>query len=163
MPIPTTRNELLDQLQSSFEKLQAELDSAGVSAAKIACVDDWTIKDLLAVRAWWTENVVAWITAGKQGEVPITPAEGYKWSDTPRLNESIAKKCRRESYRSVRNRLQAGYEEIVEVIDSLDDHDLLTEGVFEWAGNYPICRWLSINTVRQYVTARTYIRRALKD
>ncbi len=163
MPIPKTRSELLDQLQSSFENLKVELDSAGVSAGKIICVDDWTTKDLLAVRAWWTEAVVAWIAAGQRGEAPVTPAEGFKWNETPSLNQAIIKKCRRESYRAVRGRLQSGYEEVLNVIRSLDDQELLDTGAFEWAGKHPISRWLSLNTVRQYVTARTYLRRALKN
>jgi len=49
------------------------------------------------------------------------------------------------------------------MIDALDDNELLEPRVFEWAGSYPIARWISINTVRQYTTARTFIRRAVRE
>lgn len=65
MPIPNTRAQLLDQVRSSFEKLRTELDAAGPRAGSLPCVDDWSVKDLLVVRVWWTEHVVDWIEAGK--------------------------------------------------------------------------------------------------
>ncbi len=163
MPIPSTRTELTDLVGSTFAKLRAELEAAGPRAASLPCVDDWTVKDLLAVRVWWTEHVVEWIEAGLRGETPVTPAEGYRWRETPRLNADIVKKSRRESYRSVRARLQHGFERVMDTIDSLDDRQLLVVGAFAWAGSYPISRWLSINTARQYTTARSFIRRALKN
>ena len=163
MPIPKTRAELTNSVHSTFEKLRVELDAAGSRVGNIPCVDDWRVKDLLAVRAWWTENVIDWVQAGQQGECPITPAEGYRWRETPRLNADVVKKCRRESYRSIRGRLERAFERVMPTIDSLDDHELLEVGVFPWAGKYPISRWISINTARQYTTARTLIRRALRD
>ena len=163
MPIPKTRAELEDLVNSSFEKLRAELDAAGPRAGSLPCVDDWTVKDLLAVRAWWTEHVVDWIEAGRRGEVPETPAEGYRWKDTPRLKSAVVKASKRQSYRAIRARLEKGFVRVTALIDSLDDRELLTAGVFEWAGKYPVSRWISVNTARQYTTARTFVRRALKE
>ncbi len=163
MAIPNTRAELRDLTCSTFEKLRAELEAAGPRLGSLSCVDDWSVKDLLAVRAWWTESVIDWIEAGRRGETPITPAEGYRWNETPRLNADVVKAARRESYRSVRARLERGFERVIRIIDALDDTELLGIGVFAWAGKYPISRWISINTARQYTTARTFIRRALRE
>lgn len=163
MPIPKTRAELTDLTRSSFEKLRAELEAAGPEAGALPCVDDWRIKDLLAVRAWWTESVIDWVEAGRSGQAPVTPAEGYKWNETPRLNADVVEAARKESYRSVRERLERGFERVMRTIDSLDDRELLQVGVFAWAGKYPIARWISMNTARQYATARTFIRRSLRE
>ena len=162
MPIPTSREELIESIHTTWGKLSDELESARPGFGNVRCVDDWNVKDLLAVRAWWTESVVDWIEAGKRGELPTTPADGYRWCETPRLNEAIVKQSRRESYKSVRTRLQAGVVRALDVIDSLSDEELLDAGIFAWAGRFPLARWLSINTTRQYTTARTYVRRALK-
>jgi hypothetical protein len=163
MAIPNTRAELRDQTCSTFEKLRSELEAAGPRVGGLICVDEWSVKDLLAVRAWWTENVIDWIEAGRRGEIPTTPAGGYRWNETPRLNADVVEAARRESYRSVLARLERGFERTVRTIDALDDTELLEVGVFKWAGKYPISRWISINTARQYTTARTFIRRALKE
>jgi hypothetical protein len=163
MAMPKTRAELTNLTRSTFEKLRAELEAGGPRVGSLSCVDDWTVKDLLAVRAWWTENVIDWIEAGKRGETPITPAEGYRWNETPRLNADVVKAARRESYNSVRARLERGFERVMRTIDALDDNELLEVGVYGWAGKFPISRWISINTARQYATARTFVRRALRE
>ena len=163
MPIPKTRDELRSQARDSYEKLRAELDAAGSSVAKLHCVDNWSVKDLLAVRAWWTEHVIDWVEAGKRGESPTTPAPGFRWNETPRLNADVVLESRPRSYRSIRAALEQGFQRVMDTIDSLDDKELLDVGVFPWAGKYPISRWISINTTRQYLTARTFIRRALRE
>lgn len=163
MTIPRTRTELTDYVRSAYQKLECELDVASSKTGNVDCVDDWSVKDLLAVRAWWTENVIDWVEAGQRGERPITPAQGYRWKETPRLNADIVRKSQRESYRAIRGRLRKGFERVMSTIDSLDDHELLDVGAFDWAGKYPVSRWISINTARQYTTARTFIRRALRE
>ncbi len=162
MPIPSTRAELISQISSSFEKLQIELDTAGPSISGLNCVDDWTVKDLLAVRVWWTQSVIDWVQAGQRGEMPSLPAEGYRWSETPRLNQQVVQSAHPLSYQTVRRRLARGCERVMRTVEQLDDHELLGVGVYAWAGKYPLSRWISINTARQYVTARTFIRRAVR-
>ena len=161
MPIPKSRAELTDLITTSFEKLRAELDKLDPTLAENLCVDDWTIRDLLTVRAWWTESVAEWIEAGRRGQTPVTPAEGYRWHETPRLNAMLVRKAQDQSYRMVRQRLERGQKRVLAIIDALDDQELLEVGVFEWAGQWPIARWISLNTARQYTTARTLIRRSL--
>jgi hypothetical protein len=160
--IPSTREQLVDYVTTSFEKLRAELDGAGPGAGRLPCADDWSVKDLLAVRAWWTESVVEWIEAGRRGESPVTPAPGYRWKETPRLNADVVRRTRRQSYRAVRSRLDRGYTVVLDTIAALDDRELLEVGAFEWAGKWPLARWISINTARQYVTARSFVRKALR-
>lgn len=163
MPIPKTREELVGQVERSYRKLRDELEGAPADLPERRCVDDWTVKDLLAVRTWWTERVVDWIEAGREGREVVLPAEGYGWSETPRLNEALVEEDRATPYPELRDRLQTGYERVCRTIDGLSDRELLEPGVFEWAGKWPLARWISMNTGRQYATARTYVRRALRD
>lgn len=69
MPIPKTRSELLEQLETSFAKLRDEVQKGGSRLGSAHCVDDWTVKELLAVRAWWTENVVKWVSEGRRWSI----------------------------------------------------------------------------------------------
>lgn len=160
---PVSRAELVNGLASAYKRLQDELSGAGVSIAKRVCVDDWTVKDLLAVRVWWTASVCHWIEAGKQGNDFTVPAAGYRWRDTPRLNADIIRDSQKQTYAQVRRQLEKNVGQVFQVVATLDDTQLLGSGVFSWAGNYPVSRWLSINTTRQYTTARTYIRRMLRE
>jgi hypothetical protein len=152
---------LRDQVTLSYAKLRQELDAAGPRVGTLPCVDDWRVKDLLAVRVWWSERVVDWIEAGRRGESPVTPSDRFKWNETPTLNAEVVRSARRDAYRSLRARLDSAHERVVHTIDSLTDRELLEVGAFSWAGKHSIARWLSINTARQYTTARTMIRRAV--
>jgi len=163
MPIPTTRAELADLVTTTWSKLAADLERVDVEIAEAVCVDEWTVREMLSVRVWWTESVLDWVDAGKRGEHPVTPAPGYEWRETPRLNADIVEESRGLSFETLVERLTAGAERVLALVDSLDDHELLDRGHFEWAGSYPIARWISINTARQYTTARTYVRRALRE
>ncbi len=163
MPIPKKRSELTDLVTTAASKLLRELDEAGPEIGRLRCVDDWTVKDLLVVRAWWTESVLSWIEAGKRGESFSLPAHGYRWTETPRLNSDLVAAARRESYSDVRRRLEEGSQKVLATIEALDDRQLLETGVFAWAGKWPLSRWISINTARQYTTARTYVRRAIRS
>ena len=163
MPIPQTRQELTQQVTDAFSKLRAELDGVDADAGELPCVDEWSVKDLLAVRAWWTESVVSWIEAGRRGEALPLPAPGYAWNETPRLNADVVAAARAQPLRKIRARLEKGVERVLATIDALDDRELLEAGAFAWAGKWPIARWISMNTARQYTTARSFIRGALRN
>ena len=163
MPIPTTRAQLVDQASRAFAKLTDELRKAGPEIATLVCVDDWSVKDVLAVRVWWSHAVIDWVDAGKQGRTLFLPAPGYAWNETPRLNADIVAAASGDTYASILDRLDEGFERVIPCVDSLNDTELLTSGAFAWAGKWPIARWISINTTRQYTTARTYIRKLLRD
>ena len=163
MPIPSNREQLVGAVVSSFEKLDRELSEAGPGIGELPCVDDWKVKGRLAGRAWWTARVVEWIEAGQRGADPELPAAGYGWNETPRLNNDIVRQAESESYEEVLARLRTAYERVLSTIDALNDEELLEAGAFEWAGKWPLARWLSINTSRQYETARTFVRRASRQ
>lgn len=163
MPIPTTRAQLVEAVRGNYEKLAETLAAGGSRAGSLPCDGTWTVKDVLVVRAWWTEHVVQWIEAGACGEHVERPAPGYGWKETPRLNDDTVKKARRESYRSVRQRLHDGYERVMATVEALSDRQLLRSGAFDWAGKWSVARWVSVNTATQYASARTRIRRALRD
>ena len=152
----------MDQVTTEFEKLNTELRRLDAASAELVCVDSWSIKDLLAVRLWWTRSVLNWIEQGCRGKRPDTPAKGYRWSETPRLNSDIIANARPRRYNMLIKDLRQQYRRLLTTINGLTDRELLRAGVYEWAGSYPVSRWLSINTARQYQTARQYIRRALK-
>ena len=84
---------------------------------------------------------VEWIELGRRGKVPITPAPGYRWKETPRLNADVVAAAHDEDLESIVDRLERGYQDVMATIDALDDNELLEPRVFEWAGSYPISRW----------------------
>ncbi|MEM7516638.1 MAG: ClbS/DfsB family four-helix bundle protein, partial [Planctomycetota bacterium] len=153
-------------LRSMCNKLSEEIDRAGVERPgfeELECTPGWTVRELLSVRTWWTEATSVWIEAGLRGEVPETPAPGFTWQQTPQLNGEIVRLLADVPLAELRERLEHGVERVLKLAASLEDHQLLDAGVFEWAGQWPVARWVSVNTTRQYETARSFLRKTLRD
>jgi len=53
-------------------------------------VGEWSVKEVLAHLVEWEQMVVGWYRVGHGGEVPELPAPGYKWNQTPPLNQMLA-------------------------------------------------------------------------
>ena len=104
MAIPTTRAELTELVEAPFSKLRAAIEGGGNELAGVRCVENWSVQELLAVRLWWTESVVQWIAAGRRGETPAIPAQGYRWNVTPRLNDDVVAAARGTAARTGHDR-----------------------------------------------------------
>lgn len=161
--IPSSREHLNELLTQSYSKLIGVLDTCGSELADVVCVEDWTVKDLLAVRLWWLESVCNWIQTGRRGETPVIPAEGYRWNETPRLNNDIVKNSEASTYQQIRNELAAAYAGLLKLIEELDDHELLDVGVYSWTEKWPLARWISLSSSTQFSSAARYVRHALKE
>lgn len=161
MPIPTTRAELIQRVEHTFGKLDATLAGLSRDEASLPCTAAWTVTDLLAVRVWWTEATPRWIQQGVQGEGFETPETGFRWKDTPALNQRTVDRNTDDAVQ-LRARLSRGVIAVLDAVEQLDDRQLLEVGVFRWAGHWPVSRWVSVNTATQYVSARKLIRAALR-
>ena len=161
MPRPATREALLVELQESWHKLAATLSVVAPEQTQLTCIDGLTITQLIAVRLWWTRRVNQWIKQGQRNHHPALPAPNYTWRQTPALNNNTAA-GNRASLTVLQRRLATAVGTTVETINTLSDAELLKVGIFNWTGNWPASRWISVNMTRQYTTARTHIRRALR-
>ena len=160
--IPKGRDDLVRLIETHFSKLQAELEKVDERDAQRMCDEDFSIKDILAVRLWWTRAVMRWVQTGRIGEVPVLPASGYNWRETPALNKKTAADASKQSYKKICNALTDEQTALLKLIDSLSEEELTRTGVFEWAGKWPVMRWISIGTSSQYDSARKLIRKAMK-
>ncbi len=161
--VPRTRKQLLDVVKTGYGELQSELAEGGPRLGNVVCVDDWTVREVLALRCWWSEAVVSWIRTARDGGELDLPAPGFKWNETPRLNAGIARRAKRESYLSVKRRLDKAFRNVLVLIAELSDRELCKPGVLSRTVKCPACQLIALNTARQYRTARTFIRRTLKS
>ncbi|MFA4927956.1 MAG: ClbS/DfsB family four-helix bundle protein [Patulibacter sp.] len=161
MPAPLTREELETQVRAAHRRLSAELaDVERAGESTLPCADDWTVKDVVAVRVAWAEMTRRWIEAGLRGEHPPTPAAGYSWRDTPRLNAAIVARERETPLAALRDRLDAAVDDCLDLAARLDGPDLLEVHRYTWTRSWPIVRWIHANTTAQQTSALRLIRRA---
>jgi hypothetical protein len=112
--------------------------------------DGWTLHDLLAHLSEWQRMFLRWYHDGLRGMTPQMPAPGYRWNETPKLNRGIWAKHRSRSARVIRAEFDAGYEEILALVEALPASSLLTAGHFAWTGRNPLVTYLGANTSSHY-------------
>ena len=161
--IPQNRDHLLDLITAHYAKLRKLIKDLSDEQGNLMVDDTFSIKDLTVIRTWWLEAVQRWITDGLDGKTFPLPAEGYKWNETPALNLQTAQQHQDTSLHDAREKLHADNYDLLRLISSLDDHQLTEVGVFEWAGKWPVMRWISVGSSSQYDGATKQIRKTLKS
>lgn len=158
------KKELLAEIRDERSQLMELLDSIPARKFTIPGINsaEWSIKDVLTHLLDWELRVVDWCQRGKQGEVPETPGEGFKWNQLPELNAKIQKKHRRKSVKRVFSELDVVHEQTLALINSLNNQQLTTIGFFPWTGkSWTVSDYLRGNTASHYRWARNKIRKWL--
>ena len=120
----------------------------------------WSVKDVLVHLTEWQEMCLGWYAAGVRGERPAMPAPGFTMRDLPRLNETIYRKHRRRPLSDVLCDYHRQHEQVIALIESLSDADLVTMDRFSWTGpSWTLSDYLRASTAAHYLWARTRISR----
>jgi hypothetical protein len=158
------REPLIEGVREGLAELNETLDSiAEHELWDRVATGDWTVKDTLAVRTRWTEMLSSWISQGLDGLTPRTPAPGFKWNETPRLNGQIVRDEAGNGPEELRSRLDATVDELIGLIDCLDEDQLMLTEQFGWTRSWCVSRWISMNTITQYRSLRKMARRVLRE
>ncbi len=160
--IPQNREHLLDLITGHFRKLWKLIEKLDEAQARISVDDDFTIKDIIVIRVWWLQAVQRWIKDGQQGKTFPLPSEDFNWQQTPALNRQTVDQHSSSKLSEAREQLKQLNFELLQLIDSLSDEELTKSGQFEWAGKWPVMRWISVGSSSQYDGAAKQIRKALK-
>lgn len=161
MPLPTNKEDLLKKLNESYIKLDAESDGIkkGLSRKKeleggiSAC-------DILAYQIGWGNLLLGWESAEQKGLTPDMPAEGFKWNELGRLADSFYKNSNKASLLELRFDFKRTVDKIKTMIENLPNEDLFKPKRREWTGEkWPMVKWIQINTIAPYSSARTKVRR----
>lgn len=161
----SSKNDLLERISQEHKVLVELVDSIPKREQTSAGVwgDDWTVKDLLAHLTEWEQMFLGWYRTGKRGQEPNLPAEGYKWNQTPALNQAIWAKHSKSSGAKVRRQFDASFEEIYSLAKKLTQKELLTPGHFPWTKKHPLTTYLGANTCSHYRVATKILKRWLKE
>lgn len=153
--------EAIEREHATFLDLVESLPSRSYGEAGV-WGDDWTIKDLCAHLTEWEQMFLRWYRDGREGLEPAVPAAGYKWNETPRLNQAIWRKHRNKPWRKVRAEFDSSYEEILGLARQLEEDELLTPGFFPWTKKLPLMTYVAANTSSHYRTATKILKRWLR-
>ncbi len=159
-----SKKELIDDIRSEHDSLCARLAEIPHARWNESGVwgDGWTLSDLVAHLAEWQEMFLVWYEDGLRGATPSLPAPGYRWSETPKLNQTIWAKHRSRPHAAILAEFDSGYSRILKVVDALSSQQLLESGHYGWTGKHSLTTYLGPNTASHYRFAIKAIRRWLK-
>lgn len=124
---------------------------------------DRTPSQMIAYQLGWMNLLLSWESEEKQGIKVITPAVGYKWNNLGGLYESFYKEYENYSLIELSNMFVDTKKKIIQLINTYSDDELFLQGGRKWSSstpsNWPICKWIHINTVAPFKSFRTKIRK----
>ena len=161
MPLPTTKQELLERLRGVHEKLDLEFDDVSEEDSRVAGIEGGvSCCDVLAYQVGWGRLLLGWERAERAGRAPAMPAKGYQWNELGRLAESFHANLGPRGMKALRRELRRTVERIAAMIDSLSEPELFEIGARAWAGEkWPVVKWIQVNTIAPHASARTKVRR----
>jgi len=163
MPRPHTKTQLLNEAQEEYVALESFL--AGLTPEEMiqpGALGEWSPKDVLAHLHEWQQMLFRWYEAGLRGETPPIPAEGFKWSQLPALNQQIYHQYKNWMLEQVLAAFRASHCRTVEWIQNLSEADLTTPGLYPWMNQNTLVAYITANTGSHYRWARTEMRKALR-
>lgn len=154
----TTRVELEAAGQEEYDRLLALVDSLPVDRRTAPGVNgEQSVKDVLAHLHAWHRLFLTWYAEGMVGTPVPMPAPGFTWKEVPELNEQIYRQHRGLYLGEVMTRLADSHQRVMKVIESHDDHELLTKKHYAWTGSTSLGSYLVSATASHYSWATNMI------
>ncbi len=163
MPRPTSKSQLSAGILKERAALNTQLEAlTPEQMTRPGTVGEWSVKDVLAHLLAWEQMCLAWYEAGKRGETPQTPGQGYTWQQIPALNQNIYERHRDTPLETVMEQFRASYEAIFAAIEAMTDEELFTPKVYKWTKSTTLGSYMTSATCSHYHWAWTEIRKGLK-
>ncbi len=128
--------------RETFEAAPARIPEGQMQA--IILHNDWSTQDLLGHIAFWEELAASHLNTLRAGQTP-NPI-----TDIDALNERIQTDFRNLSLEEVREREQAAYQQILDMIENATEDELFNPDHFSWTNGNPFLTWIADNTWGHY-------------
>jgi hypothetical protein len=132
MPVLTTKQQLLDQIQRErtlWEALLAEIRPDRMELPGVT--GDWTMKDTIAhLTTWWRWDL-ARMAAAQRGE---RPSDHPPQSEVAVINEWVCLTNRDRPLPDVLRDAQAAWQQLEAIVQALPEATLLEHERFAWMG-----------------------------
>jgi len=120
---------------------------------------EWAVKDIVAHLVEWHNLMLGWYETGVQGEPVDLPAPGYKWSETPALNQRIFEKYKAVDADESEQLFTDSHQRVMSLINQLREEEINIPGTYAWTGKLPLFSYLKPCTAGHYRWAYGLIRK----
>ncbi|MDK2584631.1 ClbS/DfsB family four-helix bundle protein [Romboutsia sedimentorum] len=124
---------------------------------------DRTPAKMISYQLGWMNLLLDWEKQEQQGHAVITPTKNYKWNNLGGLYESFYNEYDKYTLKELSDLFIKKEQQIIELINSYTDVELFEQGGRNWSSstpsNWPIWKWIHINTVAPFKSFRAKIRK----
>lgn len=124
---------------------------------------DRTPREIIAYQLGWMELMQSWDKDELAGKEVVTPAPGYKWNQMGAIYEGFYAKHSSETLTELTQMFREAVSSLVLWIRDFSDEELFVAGGRKWAqstaSNWPVWKWIHINTVAPFKSFRSKIRK----
>lgn len=118
---------------------------------------------MIAYQLGWLTLLMKWDEDEAAGKEVVTPAEGYKWNNMGGLYQSFYDAYTGYSLLELQEMFKTKVNELTTWLDTMSEEDVFTAGSRKWAAstpsNWPVWKWVHINTVAPFKSFRSKIRK----
>lgn len=151
MPRPQTKVDLIEAATNNYDKLlkyidgmtKEELDtpfdfSDDVKKKEAHWKRDKNLRDVLVHLDEWHKLMIKWVNNNKSGIKKPFLMEGYNWKTYGDMNLIFYKQCQSLSLEDAMNNFKESHDEVMALIDTMDNEELFSKGVYDWTGGNAI-------------------------
>jgi uncharacterized protein (TIGR03083 family) len=167
MDRPTSKAELMTQLQASWDALQEAAASVDPTRMATPGPDGWSVKDQLAHVSAWERSLIALLTGESRAAAIGMDEAAYAAADIDQMNAYIVSQAADATYPEVLAQAQATHNELIGILDRLSWEEInqpyrhFQPDCQEEFGNNPALDWVLGNTTEHYPEHREYLERTV--
>lgn len=124
---------------------------------------DRTPREMIAYQLGWMGLIRGWDSDELSGKEVITPAPGYKWNQMGDIYESFYVKYNAQTLAELTQMFKETVSSLLLWLEDFSDEELFMSGGRKWAqstpSNWPIWKWVHINTAAPFKSFRSKIRK----
>lgn len=162
MAIPQNKTELLNAINTNFEKLFADLKATPESVVHASTMEGhakgttMSPANLVAYLLGWNTLVLKWLERDSQGQPIDFPETGFKWNELGRLAQKFYRDYETLYWQDLLQSLEKAEHQIVAFIERSDNARLYE---CAWCKQWTMGRMIQFNTASPYANARTRLRK----
>lgn len=159
-----SKEELIDEILNRGKLFIDEFsDIEETDKDKLIDGVDRTPAQMIAYQFGWINLIIDWEKQEQQGITVITPSADYKWNNLGGLYESFYKQYENYSLQELCSMFEEAEQKIIKLAESYTNTELFQSAGRKWASstpaNWPIWKWIHINTVAPFKSFRSKIRK----
>lgn len=164
MQVYANKQALISEIQKTAQLFIAEFEGIPETDKALRLEEvDRTPQEMIAYQLGWINLIRGWDRNELEGKEVVTPAPGFKWNQLGDLYQSFYDQYQDQSFSQLRVLFIEAVDNLTPWIESFSDEELFTQGGRRWAAstpsNWPIWKWVHINTVAPFKSFRSKIRK----